>query len=193
MELGPKSGNYVFSKSLPWHYEMIWILITSPLTIIIFFLMMIFIAIIDIKFIYKYTYYFFILCLCLLFSVEIIGTLGKGAERWIKIFGFSIQPSEIIKVSIVLALAKFYHSIKFDNIATESPKHPNNSVSDFNWIDSDNMYTFDQSGVSKQNQIFHDGIKNINLNTDDLYIGFYVMTDNVWVGEDFLISDAVII
>ena len=31
-------GNYVFSKSLPWHYEMIWILITSPLTIIIFFL-----------------------------------------------------------------------------------------------------------------------------------------------------------
>ena len=51
---------------------------------IIFFLMMIFIAIIDIKFIYKYTYYFFILCLCLLFSVEIIGTLGKGAERWIK-------------------------------------------------------------------------------------------------------------
>ena len=54
--------------------------------------------------------------MCLLFSVEIIGTLGKGAERWIKIFGFSIQPSEIIKVSIVLALAKFYHSIKFDNI-----------------------------------------------------------------------------
>ena len=40
----------------------------------------------------------------------------QGAERWIKIFGFSIQPSEIIKVSIVLALAKFYHSIKFDNI-----------------------------------------------------------------------------
>ena len=85
------------------------------------------------------------------------------------------------------------YSIKFDNIATESPSYPNNSVSDFNWIDSDNMYTFDQSGVSKQIQILHDGIKNINLNTDDLYIGFYVMTDNVWVGEDFLISDAVIV
>ena len=39
----------------------------------------------------------------------------------------------------------------------------------------------------------NDGIKNINLNTDDLYVGFYVMTDNVWVGEDFLISDAVIV
>ena len=93
----------------PWSFK-------HAIRFIIFFFMMIFIAIIDIKFIYKYTYYFFILCLCLLFSVEIIGTLGKGAERWIKIFGFSIQPSEIIKVSIVLALAKFYHSIKFDNI-----------------------------------------------------------------------------
>ena len=31
-------GNYIFSKSLPWHYEIIWILFTSPLTIIIFFL-----------------------------------------------------------------------------------------------------------------------------------------------------------
>ena len=30
-------GNYVFSKSLPWHYEIIWILLTSPLTIIILF------------------------------------------------------------------------------------------------------------------------------------------------------------
>ncbi len=30
-------GTYVFSKSLPWHYEMVWILFTSPLTIIVFF------------------------------------------------------------------------------------------------------------------------------------------------------------
>ena len=101
---------------------------------------------------------------------------------------FDLACSDILSGSI-----RQQYSIKFDNIATESPSYPNNSVSDFNWIDSDNMYTFDQSGVSKQIQILHDGIKNINLNTDDLYIGFYVMTDNVWVGEDFLISDAVIV
>ena len=94
---------------------------------------------------------------------------------------------------ILLGSSRQQYSIKFDNIATESPNYPNNSASDFNWVDSDNMYTFDQSGVSKQIQIFHDGIKNINLNTDDLYVGFYLMTDNVWVGEDFLISDAVIV
>ena len=53
------------------------------------------------------------------------------------------------------------------------------------------MYT-NQSGVSKQIKIVHDGIKNINLNTDDLYVGFYLMTDNVWVGEDFNF-DAIIV
>jgi len=82
---------------------------------VLFFLMII-IALIDIKLIFKYSYLFFFLCLLLLFSVEIIGTFGKGAERWIRIFGISFQPSEIIKVAIVMALAKYFHSSKFDHI-----------------------------------------------------------------------------
>jgi Cell cycle protein. len=45
---------------------------------------MIFIALIDIKLIYKYAYPFLLLCLILLLSVEVIGSVGKGAERWIK-------------------------------------------------------------------------------------------------------------
>ena len=83
---------------------------------IISLIILILIALIDIRKIYQYSYIIFFLCLILLFSVEIIGTLGKGAERWIHIFGISIQPSEIIKVSIILALAKFYHDLRFDRI-----------------------------------------------------------------------------
>jgi len=82
----------------------------------ILFVAMIIIATINIKFIYKYAYIIFFSCLILLFSVEIIGTFGKGAERWIKIFGISIQPSELIKIGIILSLAKYYHNIKFENI-----------------------------------------------------------------------------
>ena len=78
------------------------------------FFLMIIIALIDIKLIYKYSYLFFFLSLLFLFSVEIIGTFGKGAERWIRIFGVSVQPSEIIKVAIILALAKHYHNLRFD-------------------------------------------------------------------------------
>ena len=84
----------------------------------IFFILMIAIALIDLKLIYKYAYLFFFITLLLLLSVEIIGSLGKGADRWIKIFGVSIQPSEIIKISIILSLAKYYHSIRFQNISS---------------------------------------------------------------------------
>ena len=56
------------------------------------------------------------LTLLLLISVEIIGVLGKGATRWIRVFGLSIQPSELVKITIILSLAKFYHDIKFENI-----------------------------------------------------------------------------
>ena len=82
----------------------------------VLFILMLIIALVDLKIIFKYSYFVFILCLLLLFSVEIIGILGKGAERWIKIFGISIQPSEIIKISIIISLARYYHLINFNNI-----------------------------------------------------------------------------
>ncbi len=78
--------------------------------------LLILIALIDIKIFYKYSYGIFLLCLLLLFSVEIIGTFEKGAERWIRFFGLSIQPSELIKVSIILALARFYHDLRINRI-----------------------------------------------------------------------------
>ncbi|MDC6447786.1 rod shape-determining protein RodA [Alphaproteobacteria bacterium] len=81
-----------------------------------FLLLAIFISLIDIRLIYKYTYLLFIISLFLLISVEIIGVLGKGATRWIRIFGFNIQPSELVKITIILSLAKFYNDLKFENI-----------------------------------------------------------------------------
>ena len=74
------------------------------------------ISLIDIKLIYKYAYLIFILSFLLLFSVELIGVFGKGATRWISIFGFSLQPSEIVKITIILALARFYHDLKFEEV-----------------------------------------------------------------------------
>ena len=76
----------------------------------------IFISLIDIKLIYKYSYFIFILSICLLLSVEIIGVFGKGATRWINVFGFSLQPSELVKISIIIALSKYYHNLKFENV-----------------------------------------------------------------------------
>ena len=74
------------------------------------------IAFVDIKLIYKYAYLIFILSILLLFSVELIGVFGKGATRWISLFGFTLQPSELVKITIILALAKFYHDLKFQDV-----------------------------------------------------------------------------
>ena len=84
--------------------------------IIISLLLLILIAMIDIKFFYKYSYLFFLFSLMLLISVEIIGNLGLGAKRWISFFGVSIQPSEIIKITLILALSKYYHNLRFEMI-----------------------------------------------------------------------------
>ena len=93
----------------PWAKKHI---IRFTISLILLFL----VSLIDIKYVYKYSYILFFLTLLLLFSVEIFGIFGKGATRWIQVFGVSIQPSEIIKVSIILALAKFYHDLRFDRI-----------------------------------------------------------------------------
>ena len=81
----------------------------------VFLLMAVVISLVDIRLIYKYSYLLFILSLLLLISVEVIGVLGKGATRWIRVYGFSIQPSELVKITIILSLAKFYHDVKFEN------------------------------------------------------------------------------
>jgi len=84
----------------------------------IFLILLFLISLINIKYVYKHSYTIFFLTLLLLFSVEIFGIFGKGATRWIQIFGVSIQPSEIIKISIILALSKFYHDLCFDRIGS---------------------------------------------------------------------------
>ena len=74
------------------------------------------IAFIDMRIWFKYAYQIFFLSLLLLFSVEIFGTFGLGAKRWIKIFNISIQPSELIKVTLILFLAKYYQNLRYDRI-----------------------------------------------------------------------------
>lgn len=73
------------------------------------------VAIIDIRFWYKYAYYIFALSILLLVGVEFVGS-GTGAKRWIRFFGFSIQPSEVVKVCLIIVLARFYHDVRYGHI-----------------------------------------------------------------------------
>ncbi len=50
--------------------------------------------------------------LLLLVCVELFGAMGGGAQRWLDIGPIRIQPSEIMKIAILLALARYYHQVR---------------------------------------------------------------------------------
>ena len=69
------------------------------------------VAMINIKVWYHLAYPIFLLALLLLLGVDLVGTEVNGSQRWLRFAGRSIQPSEIMKLAIVLALARFYHDL----------------------------------------------------------------------------------
>ena len=79
-------------------------------------LLIIMVAITDIRIWLRYAYPLYFLVLGLLIAVDVIGVVGGGAQRWINLGIIQLQPSEIMKITLVLALAKFFHSRSLEEI-----------------------------------------------------------------------------
>ena len=81
------------------------------LGLIIFFLVIFF----DLRLIFGYAYVIFLLSIVSLVIIPFFGIESNGATRWISIAGISLQPSEFVKYTLILALAKYFHSINNDS------------------------------------------------------------------------------
>lgn len=57
----------------------------------------------------RLAYPIYAVVLVALVLVEIVGGLGGGAQRWLDLGFIRLQPSELMKIAIILALARFYH------------------------------------------------------------------------------------
>ena len=77
----------------------------------LYFIMMIILAMIDLRVWFTLAYPVYGVGLLLLVAVELIGDVSLGAQRWLSIGGFRFQPSEIMKIGVVLALARYYHGL----------------------------------------------------------------------------------
>ncbi len=75
---------------------------------------MLIIAIIDIKWWYRLTWIIYFLGLAMLLIVEIKGHVGMGAQRWIDLGFMQLQPSELMKIAVVLALARHFHGASLE-------------------------------------------------------------------------------
>lgn len=74
------------------------------------------IAVTDIRIWMRAAYLFYAVALVLLVAVELVGRVGMGAQRWLDLGVLHIQPSEIMKISIVLALARYFHGLSHEEV-----------------------------------------------------------------------------
>ena len=74
------------------------------------------VAIVDIRFWLRWAYLSYAISMTLLIGVEVMGEIGMGAQRWIDLGLIRLQPSELMKISLVLALARYFHGRTYDEI-----------------------------------------------------------------------------
>jgi rod shape determining protein RodA len=76
-----------------------------------FFVIFLIISLINIQIFYKSAYIFYFLVLILLFGVDFFGITASGSKRWLHLFFINIQPSELMKIALIIFLARFYNKI----------------------------------------------------------------------------------
>jgi rod shape determining protein RodA len=74
------------------------------------------IALVDIRFWWRYSYLLYAVLLALLIAVEVVGSIGMGAQRWINLGVIKLQPSELMKVGLALALARYFHGASTEDV-----------------------------------------------------------------------------
>ena len=74
------------------------------------------VALVDVRIWLRLAYSFYAVSLMLLVLVEVMGFIGMGAQRWIDLGAFQLQPSELMKITLVLALARYFHGLTWDEV-----------------------------------------------------------------------------
>jgi len=74
------------------------------------------VAVVDIRFWLRSAYLIYGIAFLLLVAVEIRGAIGMGAQRWIDLGVIQLQPSELMKVTLILVLARYFHGLTIEEI-----------------------------------------------------------------------------
>ena len=81
-----------------------------------FFSLMMVISFFNIKLWHVTSYFIYFIIILLLIWVSIYGIKVSGSQRWINLYFIVLQPSELMKIGIILCLAKYYHRLKIENV-----------------------------------------------------------------------------
>jgi rod shape determining protein RodA len=83
---------------------------------IIFTFLMILISFLNIKIWFSIGYLTYLLTVVMLIWTINFGVIASGSQRWINLYFINIQPSELMKIFIILCLAKFFHRKRLENV-----------------------------------------------------------------------------
>ena len=80
--------------------------------LVAFFVMFLFLSFVKITFWYRNAYMFYLICLFLLIIVMLFGITASGSKRWVNLYFLNLQPSELMKIAIIVCFARYYHRIQ---------------------------------------------------------------------------------
>jgi len=83
----------------------------------IFFIVFLTVSFFKIKFLFKSSYLFYFIILILLIAVDLFGITASGSKRWLNLFFINLQPSELMKIALIVFLARYYNKIPSENIS----------------------------------------------------------------------------
>ena len=82
----------------------------------VFFIMFFILSFVQIRFWHNTSYLIYIIFFILLVGVKYFGLTSSGSQRWLNFYFMNLQPSELMKIGLILFLAKYYHRISIENI-----------------------------------------------------------------------------
>jgi len=74
------------------------------------------VAVVDLRTWMRISYWFYGIAMLLLVAVEVRGAIGMGAQRWIDLGVIQIQPSELMKIAAMMALARYFNGLSVEEI-----------------------------------------------------------------------------
>ena len=75
------------------------------------FVILLVLATLNLRVWHSLAYPVYVVGVLLLVAVEVLGHTALGAQRWLKLGPLTLQPSEIVKIGLVLALARYYQGL----------------------------------------------------------------------------------
>ena len=84
--------------------------------LVVFTTMMLIFSFINIKFWFSIGYLSYLTIIALLIWTYFFGIKSSGSQRWMDLYFINLQPSELMKICIILCLAKYFHRMKLENV-----------------------------------------------------------------------------